>query len=164
MPGLGPTGTPLPLSAKERRIHRWGHRRVVVRDESMVPTLLPGDRLRVDTRAFTAEPPRIGDLVVLVDPVEPSRWLVKRVAAIGPAQLWRTRTGIRDRGSPSTNEGDTPPADVVEEIALPTGSVYVVSDATGPTRDSRSFGPVPETDLIGRVYARYHPPDRRGAL
>ncbi|MGC2034998.1 MAG: signal peptidase I [Thermoplasmata archaeon] len=163
MPGLGPPGTAVPLSAKERRIHRWGHRRVVVRDESMVPTLLPGDRLRVDTRAFMTEPPRIGDLVVLVDPVEPSRWLVKRVAAIGPAELWRTRTGTRARSSPSTNEGDTP-ADVVEEIALPTGTIYVVSDGTGPTRDSRSFGPVPQTDLIGRVYARYYPPGRRGAL
>jgi signal peptidase I len=137
---------------------------VVVRDESMVPTLLPGDRLRVDTRAFTADPPRIGDLVVLVDPVEPSRWLVKRVAAIGPAQLWRTRSGIRSRGSPPPSKGETLPPDVVEEIALPAGSVYVVSDAPGPTRDSRSFGPIPRTDLIGRVYARYHPPDRSGAL
>ncbi len=48
----------------------------------MLPTLRPGDRLQVDTRAYRDGPPRVGDIVVLVDPAEPARWLVKRVSAL----------------------------------------------------------------------------------
>ena len=48
----------------------------------MRPTLAPGDRLRVDPRAYRRRPPRVGEIVVLVDPAEATRWLVKRVAAV----------------------------------------------------------------------------------
>jgi len=54
----------------------------VVRDESMLPTLRPGDRLLVDRRAYRYRPPRVGDVVVLVDPEDATRWLVKRVSQV----------------------------------------------------------------------------------
>jgi nickel-type superoxide dismutase maturation protease len=57
---------------------------VVVRDESMLPTLRPGDRLLVDPRAYRERSPTVGEIVVLVDPEEPSRWLVKRVTHVDP--------------------------------------------------------------------------------
>jgi nickel-type superoxide dismutase maturation protease len=50
----------------------------------MAPTLRPGDRLWVDRRAYRHRPPAVGEVVVLVDPEEPNRWLVKRVAAVDP--------------------------------------------------------------------------------
>lgn len=56
---------------------------VEVRGRSMAPTLLPGDRL-VARRA----PARVGDVVLVPDPRDPRRELVKRVAAIGPAGAW----------------------------------------------------------------------------
>ena len=56
----------------------------MVRDESMRPTLLPGDRLLVDRRAYRDRPPRVGELVVLVDPEDTNRWLVKRVSQVDP--------------------------------------------------------------------------------
>lgn len=46
----------------------------------MMPALAPGDRLVV-VRALR---PRVGDLVALHDPVEPTRLLVKRVVAFVP--------------------------------------------------------------------------------
>jgi nickel-type superoxide dismutase maturation protease len=51
----------------------------------MRPTLAPGDRLRIDPRAYRRRPPRVGEIVVFVDPADPSRWLVKRVAAVDPS-------------------------------------------------------------------------------
>jgi len=51
----------------------------------MRPTLLPGDRLLVDRRAYRDRPPRVGELVVLVDPEDLNRWLVKRVSRVDPA-------------------------------------------------------------------------------
>jgi nickel-type superoxide dismutase maturation protease len=48
----------------------------------MAPTLAPGDRLLVDPGAYRRRPPDVGDVVVLVDPQDPGRWLVKRVASV----------------------------------------------------------------------------------
>lgn len=54
--------------------------RVEVGGRSMVPTLLPGDRvLAVRTLA-----PRVGDVAAVADPRAASRLLVKRVAVVHP--------------------------------------------------------------------------------
>ncbi len=94
----------------------------------MRPTLLPGDRLWVDLGAYRSAPPAPGEIVVLVDPGGPERWLVKRIRSV---------------------EG---------------GAAFVVGDAPGTSRDSRSFGTVPLDRLVGRVVACYAPPARRRAL
>ena len=62
-------------------------RRVVVEGDSMRPTLLPGDRL------LTVPHPRVraGDLVVVADPRERRRLLVKRVATV--SGRWLTVAG-----------------------------------------------------------------------
>jgi len=50
-------------------------RRVTVDGHSMVPTYVPGERL---TAVRRWRPVRVGDVVVVRDPREPSRWLLKR--------------------------------------------------------------------------------------
>lgn len=52
---------------------------VEVRGRSMVPTLLPGDRLVL---IRLARPPRRGEIVVAPDPRDGDRELIKRVAAV----------------------------------------------------------------------------------
>lgn len=60
--------------------------RLQVTGQSMVPTLLPGDRLLVWRGLGPLRPPiRVGDLVALADPRDPGRVMVKRVGAVaGP--------------------------------------------------------------------------------
>jgi len=131
----------------------------VVHDRSMVPTLLPGDRLLVDPHAYRERLPSVGDLVVLVDPEDPARWLVKRVAGVGLQAFWKTRTGLAPTipsAAPSI-----PPPEAVETIVLADQAVYVTGDASGPARDSRQFGPVRLDSLVGRVYRCYAPIERR---
>ena len=48
----------------------------------MAPTLLPGDWLLADPDAYRQRSPRAGELVLLPDPREPRRLLVKRTMAI----------------------------------------------------------------------------------
>jgi len=48
----------------------------------MAPTLRPGDRLWVEVGAYLRRPPKPGEIVVLVDPQVPERWLVKRVHSV----------------------------------------------------------------------------------
>lgn len=48
----------------------------------MSPGLEPGDWLLADPDAYVEAPPMVGDLVLVPDPREPSRLLVKRVAEV----------------------------------------------------------------------------------
>jgi nickel-type superoxide dismutase maturation protease len=130
MPGPSEEPAAEPGPEPPRTPGRRDRIRVIVRDESMLPTLAPGDRLLVDRGAYVARSPRPGEIVVLTDPQEPSRWLVKRVAAIDPA----------------------------------TGQVDVRGDATEGARDSRRFGPVPRSAIVGRAYRLYLPRSRRREL
>jgi len=63
-------------------------RRFRVEDESMRPTLEPGDYVLVNRWAYRFQSPKRGDLVVVQDPEALDRFLVKRVAdAAGPSQV-----------------------------------------------------------------------------
>jgi inner membrane protease subunit 1 len=118
----------------------WGRRRVVVQDHSMEPGLLPGDRLYVDTRAYRRKGPARGDIVVVRDPDDPRRWLLKRVAGL---------------------PGDRLPGTLAP---VPTGCLFLLGDRSADSRDSRAFGPVPYHRLVGRATFRYAPAPRRGPL
>jgi signal peptidase I len=106
----------------------------------MAPTLLPGDRLYVDRAAYRDRPPARGDLVVVRDPSDPRRFLVKRVSFLA---------------------GETPSP---EYPAVPPGSIYVLGDNPSLSRDSRAFGPVPLDLVVGRAWFRYAPAGRRETL
>lgn len=68
---------PVTVSVKNRS-RWWPVRRFVVVEDSMRPTLAPGDGLL----ALRGGRPRTGQLRVFPDPVLPSTWLVKRVGAV----------------------------------------------------------------------------------
>ena len=53
----------------------------------MAPTLEPGDWLLVDPDAYAEAPPAVGDLVLVPDPRERARLLVKRVSKMHGSQL-----------------------------------------------------------------------------
>jgi nickel-type superoxide dismutase maturation protease len=64
-----------------RLIRSWGAR-VAVEGGSMRPTLEAGDWLLVDPEAYASTAPAVDDLVLVPDPRQPSRLLVKRVAEV----------------------------------------------------------------------------------
>lgn len=83
----------------------------------MSPTLRPGDRLLVDLRAYRRRPPAAGEVVVLVDPEELGRCLVKRVATVDPVAgtvevLGDAATAARD----SRQFGPVPVGSVVGRV------------------------------------------------
>jgi phage repressor protein C with HTH and peptisase S24 domain len=90
-----------------------------VEDWSMAPTYVPGDQIRVDTRAYAHKEPVPGDVVVINDPEKRGRKLIKRV-----------------------------------EKAMHKGGrslVFLIGDNELRSRDSRQFGPVAISEIIGRV-------------
>jgi signal peptidase I len=112
-------------------------RRVEVVGESMLPALRPGDRL-----LLLRLPASAGAVVAVVDPRDPARTLLKRVAA-APGDEVLLPGGRR----------------------LEAGSGYVVlGDNPGASTDSAEFGAVPARLLRGRAVYRYAPPGRRGVV
>lgn len=135
---------------------------MVVEDTSMLPTLESGDRLWVDPRVVrSGTPPPVHSIVVLGDPGRGGRWLIKRVAAVGPATVFVVRSGVEVR---STAPSGPPPSDAIDRSDVSAGEVYVVSDGATGGRDSRTFGPVPYRTLIGVAWWRYAPRERAGPL
>jgi nickel-type superoxide dismutase maturation protease len=64
----------------------WGLRGAIEGD-SMAPLLRAGDWVLVDPDAYGARSPRPGELVIVADPRDPRRVLVKRVAGVAPGGL-----------------------------------------------------------------------------
>lgn len=58
------------------------YRRFAISGQSMTPTLSPGDWVLVDEHAYRTKLPERGDVVVLADPREPQRHLVKRITSV----------------------------------------------------------------------------------
>lgn len=99
--------------------------RYVVDGLSMEPAYRKGDRLLVNRLAYVFREPRPGDVVVLRDPEDRTRLLIKRVAAVPAGSLPAPR------------------------------HVYVLGDNAAESRDSRHFGPVGDSLIIGRAWRTY---------
>jgi len=130
---------------RERLRGPW---RVVVRERSMEPTILPGDWLFVDPTVRRW--PRRGSIVVFREP-DDGLLAIKRVAA-GPGDPVRLDEG---------------------HLVLGADEAWLLSDAPigllaaqggGTPVDSRRYGPVPVDCLVGRVWFRYGPVRRMGIL
>ncbi len=88
---------------------RRGLDAVVVRGESMAPTLRPGDRLIIEALTLRRRAPRVGEIVLAADPRAPERELVKRVAGLDPASdLVDLRGDAPDASTDSRTFGAVP--------------------------------------------------------
>jgi len=119
----------------------------------MEPTFRPGDRLLVDPGAYRTDPVARDDLVVIEDPARAERRLLKRVVGIAGDFVRVSREGI-ERVARPTGEGSPPPDGALEELEVPAGHVFVLSDRRQNTRDSRQFGSLPVSMVVGRVWRR----------
>ena len=103
----------LALSAwSARRIRRYE-----VAGESMVPALFPGDFVLVDRAAYRKRLPRPGEIVVLRDPRQSERELVKRVVRVDlHGQVWAEGDNLAD--STDSRTFGPVPASLVEGKVL----------------------------------------------
>jgi signal peptidase I len=119
--------------------------------ESMAPTLSAGDQIVV-TRYFRATPQR-GDVIVFESLTTPDELLVKRVIGV-PGDLVDSRLG-RVRISGYT----LPEPYVLREAAsgavpaqvIAADSYFVMGDNRDDSSDSRSWGAVPRSRIVGRA-------------
>jgi signal peptidase I len=131
-----------------------------VEGHSMAPTLENQDRLVVDRLTYRIGKPTPGDIVMFHVPVAPDRLFVKRIIAqegdvvrISGGHVTVNDQALDDRFIPAdfrSHENWGP-------YIVPTGSYLVMGDHRNRSSDSRQWGPVPRTAIIGRVQARWWP-------
>lgn len=136
-----------------------------VRQRSMEPTLLQNDRVLVSKVDYRLGRPKVGDVVVFQPTTDTLIPYVKRVAAVEG-----DRVEIRDgrffvNGAPSTipeAQGVTSPQSpqLSYPLTIPPGHYFALGDNRQASSDSRSFGPQPYENIIGKVLLRFWPFDR----
>jgi signal peptidase I len=146
---------------------------------SMVPTLVVGDRIAVQKAFFSPGDVREGDIVVFSHPPldrcsAPRDDLVKRVIALPGQSIYSAGDTIYVNGRPLA-EPYLPPSDPLgppipnatsqHPYRVPSGEFYVMGDNRADSCDSRFWGPITGSSIIGRVVLAWwhdHHPEFRG--
>jgi signal peptidase I len=131
----------------------------IVCGASMEPTFHNGQAILVDRGYYRQHPVAHGDVILLR---QDGRTLIKRVFALGgdsfPVLVYPDDAGVSRY---IIDETDIPrlirafrriqAGQHLARVTVPSGCMYVLGDNTSASIDSRDFGAVPLTDIIGRV-------------
>jgi signal peptidase I len=160
---------------------------------SMKPTLQIGQRVLVNRFIYHLHDPSIGDVVVFhppagadndrcgvrhtskeacpeATPEESSQNFIKRIVA-GPNDTLAVRHGHpvvngviqkdEDFINPCANGSS---CNLPKPITIPPDHYFMMGDNRGDSDDSRFWGPIPSSWIIGEAFFTYWPPDRIGIL
>jgi signal peptidase I len=100
---------------------------------------------------------------------ESSQTFVKRVVGL-PGDTLRIshgdvyRNGLKETGSYIQACTDPSSCTFSQTITVPKGDYYMMGDNRGDSDDSRYWGPVPQSWIIGAAFFTYWPPGRIGTL
>jgi len=123
---------------------------------SMAPTLRPGAQAFASRLAYWFGSPHRGDIVVLRSPRQQDGLLVKRVVGLR-GQRVEVRDGVlvvdRVRQRESYVDYEAVDSTYFGPVTVPPHHVFVMGDNRANSVDSRVFGAVPESDLLGKVFA-----------
>lgn len=147
---------------------------------SMRMTLIEGDRLMVNKLRYGPKVPfmplripgfshpKRGDIIVFRYPVDHKKDFIKRLIAFGGETVEIKNGDIFINGNPLTdtvidqqyyyNRGEY--GDVGVQVKVPEGFVFVLGDNSASSHDSRYWGFVPESDIVGKAEVIYWPFNR----
>lgn len=144
----------------------------VVEGESMMSTLHTGDRVFVNKLSYRLHDPNRGDVVVLHELTGASeRDLIKRVIALEGESIEIRDCQVFIDEDPND---PVPPKLLVEPyldpavvagtswcefgpLTVPDDNVFVMGDNRPGSSDSRTLGPIPIDDIVGRAFVVFWP-------
>jgi len=112
-------------------IRLWIAQPFIVQGSSMVPTFQSGDYLIIDEITYQFRPPERNEVIVFRYPKNPSQFFIKRVAGL--------------------------PGDTIGGLTLAKDEYYVLGDNTAQSSDSRYWGAVKKSLIVGRAILRLWP-------
>lgn len=127
--------------------------------QSMEPGLHTDERLVVEKLSYRLHGPQRFDIVVIRVPSQGDDLLIKRVIGL-PGETVEIRDGVVYIDQVALEE------DFVEQrtypgrdakVTVPPLHIFVMGDNRTHSNDSRSFGPVPIENIVGRAWLAYWP-------
>lgn len=135
----------------------------LVKGDSMVPSFHNGDYLIVDELSYRFRSPERGEVIVLKFPYDPSQRFIKRIVGL-PGETLEIKDGkvvvyhsdsqdafVLDE-SGYLDEGSQTPGSV--KVQLKEGEYFVLGDNREFSSDSRSWGPLQEKYVVGKMLWR----------
>lgn len=139
----------------------------VIPSESMVPTLMVGDRVLANKFIYDFTDPDRGDIAVFKSVEGGNQDLIKRVIGL-PGDTVAVRSGTvyinGERLEDSYINRQFPDTSSYGPTTVPEDSYFMMGDNRANSQDSRFFGPVPEENLVGEAFLRFWPPGRIDTL
>ncbi len=139
-----------------------GSRRFAVVEDSMRPTLEPGDWVIARRHRGV---PRRGAVVVFASPHNPQLLLIKRVIGLPGERITVANGQVHIDGSTLAETWASARTAPDSDNLVPDDAVWVLGDDRAlSSADSRTIGPVPVDGVAWRVFAIYWPAGRAAAL
>ena len=138
---------------------------------SMQPTLMIGDRIIVSKLSVDFGTIHRGDILVFKAPPaencgEPVTDLVKRVIGLPGDHLTSKGNTIYVNGNPidETWTHTEPLGQAIGNVTVKSNQYFMMGDNHSDSCDSRMWGTVPRSDIIGKAFLRIWPVSRIGFL
>ncbi len=137
-----------------------------VKGASMEPTFHDNEYLIIDELTYRLSAPKRGDVIVFHNPRRPSEFYIKRLIGLPGerVEISRGQIKITDSTNPNgtiLNEDNYLPTGVYtngnENRELGENEFYVLGDNRASSLDSRVFGAVARSEIVGRIWLRAWP-------
>lgn len=137
----------------------------IVKGASMEPTFQNGDYLIVDQLSYRLHEPERFDVIIMRYPRDPTVFFIKRIIGLPNETVELVGEHIiiqrgGDASSLTLDQSFLDPARVSEAYgtyALGPDEYFVMGDNRDASSDSRSWGPLPKKNVIGRALVRLLP-------
>ncbi|MCC2630926.1 MAG: signal peptidase signal peptidase [Candidatus Paceibacter sp.] len=139
----------------------------IVSGASMDPTFETGQYLIVDQLSYNVGEPKRGQVVIFKYPKDETKYFIKRIIGL-PGETVNvngTSVTIKNRTYPDGFKLDEPYVSLNNEkedsltITLKNNEYFVMGDNRRESFDSRSWGALPRSDIIGKPFVRLFPLD-----
>lgn len=149
-----------------------------VNGQSMVPTFLSGEYVLTDKISYRLGAPQRGDIIVFHAPARANCPegtgcdYIKRVIALPGETVSLQNNTFFINGQPLPepyipDEYDSLPGQFLQQLGsytLDVNEYFAVGDNRPYSSDSRAWGPIEDTDIVGRAFFRYWPVDVVGVI
>lgn len=135
----------------------------VVSGASMSPTFETGHYLIIDKISYKFNPPKRDDVIVMKFPEDTSRDFIKRIIGL-PGETVQIKDGVVTIINAANPKGFKLNESFVKypkldntTITLSLNEYFVMGDNRAGSYDSRVWGPLPKSDIIGKPLLRLYP-------
>lgn len=135
-----------------------------VQGVSMEPSFHNKQYLLIDKLKYRFGSPGRGDVVVFRNPQYAGELYIKRVVGLPGEKVEIKKGNLYINGIELNEDPDFASIPNLDDysVTVPADQYFVLGDNRGNSSGSHIFGPVPEENIVGRVWLCYWPPSEWG--